>query len=714
GRTKVEGSNLSKERRELEETINSLQVQIYKGSEKMDQFKLLMNWNQDELDQWAQAQWQKEQDNLALEKYKRQDESVVKDLNLQIERDTKNSVKTKSDLAREVTETQAAQTQLDKTADDFRALHKERQELLRQWDEAVEAMRRQDKAIQLATERFHDRKSVIRQKRKDLDAQAAFLENEVANNRELEARIEALDRETAKLRDLAGDEQKKKLEASDETEVLQNTLRKAANDLAQKTVENRNAKASLEDLRKRLDGARKKYAAVRRKLESEMGQLDALELRDSELKALHAAEERHLREAQKVTADLKAQQYRQGQALFVERKKERDLISEIAGAHAENRNMKAKIAQLEAKVAKQQEMLYNVEFQIVVMERKVSRAQGERSDEETRELNTQIERLTRELEGVNAEHAMLLAQLKKAMDNLGQASRKNKQLLGAKAKIEDSIAQLYLETEMIQKSIKSAVDEKENCMVEHDVLKLQVKRLTDVVSMRVDEVCSLENRKAQLQLSMEERKHEIGVHRDGLLVELKNVRDDVHRVILEQKERFLRAGKLKSKFETLSANKQSMFEDEPRSQAYFLIKAAQEREELQRQGDDLDAKIRKGEKEVQALQQTLEKLLDANNQLGASFRRVPNEASLKERMDLRERLDRAYDKLKFKRTEEMNIAADIQQAEIRLRALRKEVDVNKGSVAELTKKKVRVALGCAARAWGGSEPALGSGVQKDK
>ena len=77
-------------------------------------------------------------------------------------------------------------------------------------------------------------------------------------------------------------------------------------------------------------------------------------------------------------------------------------------------------------------MLYNVEFQIVIMERKVSRAQGERSDEETRELNAQIERLTRELEGVNAEHAMLLAQLKKAMDNLGHARRKSQQLLGAK------------------------------------------------------------------------------------------------------------------------------------------------------------------------------------------------------------------------------------------------------------------------------------------
>ena len=52
----------------------------------MDQYKLNMNWNQEELEQWALAAKQKEEDNLALEKYKRQDEVKIKEHNLEIEK----------------------------------------------------------------------------------------------------------------------------------------------------------------------------------------------------------------------------------------------------------------------------------------------------------------------------------------------------------------------------------------------------------------------------------------------------------------------------------------------------------------------------------------------------------------------------------------------------------------------------------------------------
>ena len=38
--------------------------------------------------------------------------------------------------------------------------------------------------------------------------------------------------------------------------------------------------------------------------------------------------------------------------------------------------------------------------------------------------------------------------------------------------------------------------------------------------------------------------------------------------------------------------------EEQRTQAYYVIKAAQEREELTRNGDELDSKIKKAESEI--------------------------------------------------------------------------------------------------------------------
>jgi cell division protein FtsB len=61
----------------------------------------------------------------------------------------------------------------------------------------------------------------------------------------------------------------------------------------------------------------------------------------------------------------------------------------------------------------------------------------------------------------------------------------------------------------------------------------------------------------------------------------------------------------------------------------------QEREELQREGDALDAKIRKAEHEVTALETTMLQLVAANGNYGAMFKKVDSSASVAERAALR-------------------------------------------------------------------------------
>lgn len=154
-----------------------------------------------------------------------------------------------------------------------------------------------------------------------------------------------------------------------------------------------------------------------------------------------------------------------------------------AGGQGQNRNLAARLLQLDDQSTRQQEVLYDVEFALQAsraracwpprggyvrrwpkrdgradsgciansrvpelprrasalgdcqfpsptshlqdMERKLSRAQGHRTEDETRALRERIEQLTGTLEGVAAEHSMLVNQVKAAEVALNDSRRAN-------------------------------------------------------------------------------------------------------------------------------------------------------------------------------------------------------------------------------------------------------------------------------------------------
>jgi len=84
----------------------------------------------------------------------------------------------------------------------------------------------------------------------------------------------------------------------------------------------------------------------------------------------------------------------------------------------------------------------------------------------------------------------------------------------------DTINQeLRLENEMADTDLQKVTKKEEKTLVQHEIMKLEIKRLRDVVNEVADRVYGFENQKYQLEMSMEEREKEIQVHKDILVSE---------------------------------------------------------------------------------------------------------------------------------------------------------------------------------------------------
>uniref|UniRef100_A0A7S2SB82 Coiled-coil domain-containing protein 39 n=1 Tax=Rhizochromulina marina TaxID=1034831 RepID=A0A7S2SB82_9STRA len=676
GRYQQEFRRLEDGNQICDDRLSLAQNSIFKGNEQMDQFKVEMNWNQEELEQWALAAKQKEEDNLALQKYTRADEVKIKELSLLIEKLTKEVVDAKAKLENETTETQARQIELDRTAEEFRSLHAERQRLVRQWQDTIEAMHRRDVTIQELATQYAEEKYKQAEQVENLQHQREHLKGIVDDNLEVETRTGLVERQVQHSREQLLEAQARLQEFTDELDVLKHELAASAAALMKKRNVAAGAAKVLEEKKVLLEEARKKYHQVKKVLAEEVKALQSTELsaKDAELRL--ADEDAKLKKQEFAMQQLKEQMFRQSQQLFSCRQEEANYIAEISGAQATAKTLQSKIRSLDKESIRQQELIYTAEFQIQQMERKVSRGLGERSDEEKKKLHQEIAELEVQLAAVREQKKMLVAQCRKLNNELRTAIRRKELVQAQRKEFESRIAELEVETVSQQQALETRVKEKEDKMVQHDVMKLEVKRLRDTLNTKADRVFSLENRKQQLQLSMEERKQEIAVHQDVQRAQLKVAEEERHKVALELGARRQAVEKLRGKYETICKTSKVRGEEDdgqPKSQAYYLIQAAQRREELQRKGDELDDEIRKDEKDIRKLSKALADLAQRNTKYRVAHQRAEVTQEDHERMRQMQEQAKVANEALFKRKKELQrLRTDLEEDTHRLEQVQQQ------------------------------------------
>uniref|UniRef100_A0A8C1DMA2 Coiled-coil domain-containing protein 39 n=1 Tax=Cyprinus carpio carpio TaxID=630221 RepID=A0A8C1DMA2_CYPCA len=603
GRLKQEISQLENQLKTLNEKKNAQENSIFKATQKLDELKSQLNWDQQTLEAWLQESAHKDEDTMAIIKYAKQDESKIRELTLNIEKLTLEANQKRKNLDSEVTETVTAQIALDKTAESFRQAHSERQEMISQWENTIEQMRKRDQEIQQCAMLQAEVNQVIREKNDLLKERKDFMEREIENNKELERNINTAERQALRLRQQHQEEERNQRRLQDEVEVLKRTLDRTATDV---------------------ETTRSQLTSMKKDIQN------------------------------KITKEL---MFRKSQELQEMRDKEKNITAEICATRAAISSMDSRLSKLDQNLLKQQMIVSNQDFQIQMLERKTLHLQGKVNTEEKEALEKRASDLEEALEEKNRTAATLSTQLKKL-----QVRVKDTEKIGTeKRELTTKINELELFIGNSEKDQKKLRLKKQDSMVEKGLLKLEVQRLRNLLYDRADGVLSLEKRRLQLQTAMKEREEEIHVHREMLAKQIKLTEQERQGLSAAVNERLFKIDKMRKRYEILTVSLAAPEGEEEKSQAYFIIRAAQEKEELQRQGDDLDGKIRKTEKEIHALENTLQVVNNCNTTYRKALTKVTESSPAhQEKLKLEEQRRAAEEKYKYKKRQIRELQEDIE------------------------------------------------------
>lgn len=374
GRMRQEISGLDKRADAVADQIAAVQASIFRGGEKLETFRAAMHMAQGELERWAAARREREEDALALDKYTRADELKVRDLSRELEKLTAVVQERRRELEKSAVDAKAQQVEVDKAAADFRALHAERQELISKWKDGLDTIAARDEQIRREAERFAAAKEAVADRRRRIREQERALDSLKAEAEALQEAVYAKERAVGAARDDVRGLQERVQKFGEEVELLKAGVNAAAGELSAKRGRVTAAQAQLEEKHLGLEAARAAFEVQKEQLAAAVAAAATTEGALAEKEAYMARERARVDAAERRLTSLKDQLYKAGEAVRALRGEESALKAEVAGSRRTSKNLSDRIKELDASAQAQQEHVYAAEFRIQQMERKVSQS----------------------------------------------------------------------------------------------------------------------------------------------------------------------------------------------------------------------------------------------------------------------------------------------------------------------------------------------------
>ncbi|CAG2053558.1 unnamed protein product [Timema podura] len=608
-----------------------------------------------------------------------------KELELKRERLQQEVMSRKQLLERVVREVCMLEQVLDRTGKLFRKVHQERQDMIAQWEGSVRVLHQRDSDIHNTVQEINIIRTNLRTREEELREQKQFYDNEVNNNKEMNLQIAQVSHTAAKLRDELARLKAMVTELNNELKVVQRTMCSLGNQLSSQRAKNKQINETILSKKERVESLINQNNILKDRLTMVDSESASATDRVRQLEEMLQVEEKTVHLLDVDIERLHESLFRAQQVLFNLKKEEEVQLIKIKGCELAKNQIHLHATNLDKEVNRQKEIIYNLDYSAQRIESRIAHLSGNLNMDEK---EAHLKKIA-ELEEVLGDKTTTLNLLNSQINRLEDMERRmssglasdTEELARLKSKRQDQM----LLMNGGEKQLKVSQCQSQDRQVEENLLKLRVNQASKAISKEGDKVYTLERHRLEMEAAMKERQVEIATLQDLMLIKKRGLCEEKSKLIAEITERNLKVSQIQNRYENTMSSLGEGEDGEPLSITHLMLKSAQEKYMLQEEGDALDSKIRRAEKEIKAMENTLVVVNATNDTYKKSLAIVDEDSpEYQEKAELESQYYAAIEKLRYLRTQLSEINNDIKGME---ESQSEMVRTDEELLAELHKKE---------------------------
>ncbi|XP_076749788.1 coiled-coil domain-containing protein 39-like [Xylocopa sonorina] len=676
-----EARSYQKEWREVNEIVSNIEKELQKMTKKIETSKNTLKYDEKNLREWEQLLNENEDNNQLIEHYMKEDLKEYKGLELKRQKLSKDLQTYRDAIIKTTNEAREMEIILKRTTTLYDQALAEYRQMFNRWKESVIMLQRRNNDIQKIIQEIETLHEVSQDKKKVLQESEKFLKEQIESNKEVQESIKKLEKNLTTMKEEQS-KMKEMISAYENQLVIQKNIMKELTERVQQVRTDIKYKESQIQVKcAKVEKINNRITELTTKLQDISSQKVDIEEKAKELEDMIEEQERKKSKMIKEMNRLQAANLRAMNQIKDMENESKIFKMQYDKEYKKSEYLDKLYAKEEQIFDEKKELWYQVEYEVQRSQMKLNRLKGQEYDKsEAEKKQNKIEKLQSILDEKMKVSKLLQKQISTLEDDMRKISNSlasdNTQLEYLRNKRQD----LILLMNAGEKQLKIAQDRYERKQVEESMLRLKVSQMEKMTSNIGDNVYDLERYKLELEAAIRERKAEIAIQKESLIVQKRIVDNECSESRIAIAERKIRIKQLQARYDNVMALLGTNPDGTPINTTHLKIQNAQERYLLQEQGDKLDETIRKTEDEIQAMENTLRVVNVCNDKYKVTLTVNDQDKSIsEEHKKLDNELWDAEQNLKQKKEELQSLTENLQKIQTDYIQILKDIEEAKES-----------------------------------